>query len=221
MQLAHIIYHCSGTFGYCLGNSGHWAGCDLEGQWYQQQYGAFSSYYIALRAKYRYDMFIGAAVCILETHAPSVQDPVRGLARMVQVSPNTIVIDLALKGLPSGEYYATIREKGDISQGAMSTGGIWEDSKGHLCKLEVDPKGTASVLLDKQVAIWELIGRSMVVSRQQEGAFEQNLEDTLVGVIARSAGVWENDKTVSSLVKLHYQIKETNFRIEVPWFRLC
>jgi copper chaperone for superoxide dismutase len=40
----------------------------------------------------------------------------------------------------------------------------------------------------------------MVVSKQHEGngKFEKNDEDTLVGVIARSAGVWDNDKTVCS-----------------------
>ncbi len=40
----------------------------------------------------------------------------------------------------------------------------------------------------------------MVVSRQDEQGREplKNDEDTVAGVIARSAGVWENDKTVCS-----------------------
>jgi copper chaperone for superoxide dismutase len=56
------------------------------------------------------------------------------------------------------------------------------------------------VFLDKPIQIWEMIGRGMVVSKQHEGEgkFEKNDEDTLVGVIARSAGVWDNDKTVCS-----------------------
>jgi copper chaperone for superoxide dismutase len=48
------------------------------------------------------------------------------------------------------------------------------------------------------VGIWEMIGRSMVVSKNKEGPFRKDDADTLVGVIARSAGVWENDKTVCS-----------------------
>ena len=64
-----------------------------------------------------------AGVCILETHATSVSEPVRGLARMVQVSPTLTLIDLTILGLSLGTYEATIRETGDISRGAASTGG--------------------------------------------------------------------------------------------------
>ncbi|KAF8451307.1 superoxide dismutase [Terfezia claveryi] len=146
-----------------------------------------------------------AAVCILETHSPNVPDPVRGLARMVQVSPEVIIIDLTIRGLPAGTYSATIRNCGDISRGAETTGGVWEGDKeeprGQLGTFEVDSAGTAGVLLDKKIAIWELIGRSMVASRQndyKDKKFQENAEDTVVGVIARSAGAWENDKTVCS-----------------------
>ncbi|RJE17087.1 copper chaperone [Aspergillus sclerotialis] len=38
----------------------------------------------------------------------------------------------------------------------------------------------------------------MVVSKNKEGPFRKDDADTLVGVIARSAGVWDNDKTVCS-----------------------
>lgn len=55
------------------------------------------------------------------------------------------------------------------------------------------------MFIDKPIAIWEMIGRGMVVSKQTgEGRFERNDGDTLVGVVARSAGVWDNDKTVCS-----------------------
>jgi copper chaperone for superoxide dismutase len=43
-----------------------------------------------------------------------------------------------------------------------------------------------------------MIGRSIVVAKQQDAAFSKNDPDTLVGVVARSAGAWENDKTVCS-----------------------
>ena len=149
-----------------------------------------------------------ASVCILETHANGVSDPVRGLARMVQVSDSRTLVDLTLRGVSPGTYHATIREKGDISRGAASTGGIWDAVKhlvgfsqprGMFGTVEVGRDGRGSAFLDRPVSVWEIIGRSMVVSKQQhEGAFQSEDPDTLVGVIARSAGVWDNEKTVCS-----------------------
>lgn len=126
---------------------------------------------------------------------------------MVQVSPSLTVIDLTLRGLRPGTYWATVRETGDISNGAISTGGIWTDSKegalrprGIFGTVTVAKDGVGSVFFDKPIQIWEMIGRGMVISEQHEGEgkFKKNDEDTLVGVIARSAGVWDNDKTVCS-----------------------
>ncbi|KAF7115633.1 hypothetical protein CNMCM5793_002873 [Aspergillus hiratsukae] len=152
-----------------------------------------------------------SAVCILETHSTTVPNKIRGLARMVQVSSNMTLVDLTINGLAPGKYWATVREAGDISRGAESTGGIWEALKakvmgseapkqprGLFGSVDVDEKGRGNVFLDRRVAIWELIGRSMVVSKSQEGPFRQEDPDTLVGVIARSAGVWDNDKIVCS-----------------------
>ena len=152
-------------------------------------------------------MSAGAAVCILETHSNTVSDKVRGLARFVQISVNLTLIDLTIRGLSPGNYWATIRQTGDISNGAISTQGIWAGPKenalkprGVLGTLQVDKDGIGSVFIDKPIQIWEMIGRGLVISKQHEGEgkFEKNDEDTLVGVIARSAGVWDNDKTVCS-----------------------
>lgn len=149
-----------------------------------------------------------AAVCILETHASSVKDHVRGLIRMVQVSPNMTILDMTLKGVSPGLYNVTVRETGNISDGAASTGVVWDlmearrqsrPAKGVFGTIHVAPSGLGSVFLDKPIQIWEMIGRSIVVSRQKsEGPFDKEDADTLVGVIARSAGVWDNDKTVCS-----------------------
>lgn len=131
---------------------------------------------------------------------------------MVQVSSGVTLVDLTINGIAPGKYWATIREAGDISQGAVSTGGIWESLKSKVLGSEtpqkeprgvfgtvnVDDKGRGNVFLDRPVAIWELIGRSMVVAGNTEGPFKREDENTLVGVIARSAGVWDNDKMVCS-----------------------
>ncbi|PGH16694.1 hypothetical protein AJ79_01567 [Helicocarpus griseus UAMH5409] len=149
-----------------------------------------------------------ASVCILETHASTVTNSIRGLARMVQVAPKLTLVDLTINGLPSGKYWATVRDNGDISEGPASTGGIWEALKrkvqgsepprGVFGEVEVGSNGKGNVFFDRPVAVWELIGRSMVVSKSKEGPFEKEDPNTLVGVIARSAGVWDNDKMVCS-----------------------
>lgn len=130
---------------------------------------------------------------------------------MVQVSSNMTLVDLTINGLSPGRYWATVRQAGDISQGASSTGGIWEalkstvlgsetpkEPRGVFGTVDVDEKGRGNVFMDRPVAIWEMIGRSMVLSKSKEGPFKREDPDTLVGVIARSAGVWDNDKMVCS-----------------------
>ncbi|CCF35182.1 heavy-metal-associated domain-containing protein [Colletotrichum higginsianum] len=132
---------------------------------------------------------------------------VRGLARMVQVSPTTTLIDLTLRGVAPGTYRATIREYGNLAEGASSTGPVWSggsegdavNAKGFLGVFDIGKDGRGSAYLDKPFQIWEVIGHAMVVSRQDESAGSlKNDLDTVVGVIARSAGVWDNDKTVCS-----------------------
>lgn len=126
---------------------------------------------------------------------------------MVEVAPSLTLIDLTISRLSPGKYSITVRQTGDISKGALSMGGIWTDPKdaalkprGHFGTVTVGKDGTGSVFLDQPIQIWEMIGRGMVVSRQHDGMgkFEKNDNDTVVGVVARSAGVWDNDKTVCS-----------------------
>lgn len=137
-----------------------------------------------------------------------MSDQVRGLARIVQVSSTHSLVDLTIRGLSPGTYWATIRQTGDISSGAASAGGVWgelisklgksPEPKGLLGTVDVGPDGRGSVFLDRPLQIWELIGRSMIVSRNRHGEHQQDDPNTLVGVIARSAGAWDNDKTVCS-----------------------
>ena len=136
---------------------------------------------------------------------------------MVQVAPALTIFDMTIRGLSPGTYHASIRESGDIRNGPESVGTIWEwglwqrekpqkkPIRGVLGTIEVSKGGSGSVFLDKPIQIWEMIGRSMVVSRKNsveggsgQNGFDKQDPDTLVGVIARSAGVWDNDKTVCS-----------------------
>lgn len=153
----------------------------------------------------------GAAVCILETHSTQATNKVRGLARIIQVSPSLTLVDLTVRGLSPGKYWATVRETGNISNGATSIGGVWgavkapssrsissRSARGVLGTVTVGQNGLGTVFLDRPIQIWEMIGRGMVVSKDPDGTSKQDDPDVLVGVIARSAGVWDNDKTVCS-----------------------
>ncbi|KAJ6439923.1 copper chaperone for superoxide dismutase [Purpureocillium lavendulum] len=152
-----------------------------------------------------------AAVSILETFANKVEThdnddqdrDVRGLARMVQVSPDRTLVDLTVRGVAPGTYRATIRAYGDLKDGATSTGPVWSGGdgkvKGTLGEVEVGKDGRGAAFVDHPFQIWEAIGHAMVLTKQDEGrGLLSNDEDTVVGVIARSAGMWENDKTVCS-----------------------
>lgn len=135
---------------------------------------------------------------------------------MVQVSdkdPPRTLVDLTLRGLEEGTYNTTVRSTGDVSRGAASTGSIWgglrsacqpNDARpsGYLGQVGVGKDGRGNAFLDQELGVSEIIGRAMVVSKERPEAFlrsfEENDEGTVFGVIARSAGVWDNDKTVCS-----------------------
>ncbi|ROW12239.1 hypothetical protein VMCG_00024 [Cytospora schulzeri] len=173
----------------------------------------------------------GAAVSILETYHQRKEErdqvpdheksrEVRGLARMVEVSKTVTLVDLTLRGVAPGTYRATIREYGDLKDGASSTGPVWKGDltapspelkgavRGELGTVEIGPDGRGSIFLDRPFQVWEVIGHAFAVSAQAEttttggggGGAQglQNDENTVVGVIARSAGMWDNDKTVCS-----------------------
>lgn len=166
---------------------------------------------------------IGSAVSILETYAQDksarerVPDKeknreVRGLARMVEVSRTVTLVDLTLRGIAPGKYRVTIREYGNLEDGASSAGPVWKGDmtgpesqknqvRGDLGIVEIGKDGRGAIFLDRPFQVWEVIGHAFVVTSQDEGAEGKPLrndENTVVGVIARSAGMWDNDKTVCS-----------------------
>lgn len=149
-----------------------------------------------------------AAVCILKTQSSTVRDRVRGLICMVQVGPNLTVLDIPLQGMSPGTYNVTVREFANSSNGAASTGGVWDlleadaeesprTAKGVLGAIDVRQDGLGSVFLNRPITIGEIFGHSIVAIRKTE-QFDEEDPDILVGVIARSAGVLANDKTVSN-----------------------
>ncbi|KAL8835696.1 MAG: hypothetical protein Q9170_003198, partial [Blastenia crenularia] len=104
-----------------------------------------------------------AAVCILEippsfSSTPTASSkskynsPVRGLARLIQLSDQLTLLDLTLTSLPKGRYNVSVRQTGDISMGAKSLGPVYtgEDvgrrKEGELGVIEVDEKGRGNLV---------------------------------------------------------------------------
>ena len=145
-----------------------------------------------------------AAVCILETPPPptppSVPEasPVRGLARLIELSDRITLLDMTLTGLPTGTYKASIQQSGDISRVPESMGGVFNglerDKTGELGILKLDDTGRGSLVGEIDWRVWEMVGRGVVVERLDQDRERGNR--LVVGVVARSAGVWENEKVV-------------------------
>ncbi|SCV03700.1 LAME_0H12530g1_1 [Lachancea meyersii CBS 8951] len=142
-----------------------------------------------------------AAVSILETFGPidANDTPVRGLARIVSIGSTKTWFDITLNGLHQpGNYYASIRKSGDISNGAKSAGAsFYEFPVPIKCNSKSDLGDnlySGQAFLSTPFQIWELVGRSFMVTTDSN--HEPGTSTEICGVIARSAGVWQNDKQV-------------------------
>lgn len=143
-----------------------------------------------------------AAVSILEQFNKQQNESiVKGLARIVSVDDKKTFFDININGVEKpGLYYASVRSCGDVTAGVNSTGDILYEFENPIeCSKpsDIGPNlysGTAFVSAPLQ--IWELIGRSFVVTSNKN---QTNLTDddiSIYGVVARSAGVWQNEKQV-------------------------
>ncbi|KAI9305410.1 superoxide dismutase [Cunninghamella echinulata] len=164
----------------------------------------------------------GAAVCIFDTYGedPNQQLPqgTSGLARFVQIDPDTCLIDLTVQGLKPGLHGVHIHECGDVSKGWFSTGDHFnptgvdhgDSENGHIGDLGnvlVDENGWGDLVIESErIKVWDIIGRSMVITSHQDdlgkGGNDKSKWDgnsgsgLLCGIIARSAGAFENMKKV-------------------------
>ena len=72
--------------------------------------------------------------------------------------------------------------------------GLEGDKTGNLGTLKVDETGKGSLVGEVDWRVWEMVGRGVVVERL--GEENERRGGLVVGVVARSAGVWENEKVV-------------------------
>lgn len=144
------------------------------------------------------DLHSGAAVCIFEpytyahptgsTPPPSPNKKPGGLVRLLQVDPETCLVDVTVHGFPAGRYDVEIRECGDLSRGCESTGELIR----RLGEIKVGEDGWGDLIVEEgEVKVWEVVGRGITVSLEGK-------KGVMAGVVARSAGVFENAKRVCS-----------------------
>lgn len=135
-----------------------------------------------------------SAVAILEDFKGETmrEGLVDGLARIVQVGEHRTMFDITINGpeLPAGEYTVSVNENGDISRGIATTGKEMYTFPETLKCTSTGNGARGHAFWAAPLQAWEVIGRSFVL--KQVGGENQ----TLGGVIARSAGAWENDKQV-------------------------
>ena len=116
------------------------------------------------------------------------------------------VVDISLSGVGFGRWGASVREKGDVSRGLQSTGAVWNgrdstssdnlserERKGWIGEVVVNEEGRGGIVGVGRWEVWEVVGRGLVLERLDDEGL-----GNVAGVIARSAGVWDNEKTVCS-----------------------
>lgn len=99
-------------------------------------------------------------------------------------------------------------------------GALHRGAQGELCTVVVDRDGRGKVVEEIKWGVAEMVGRGIVVERNDDdsnnrgcgvndiatqrqssgggGETEQGVGTVVVGVVARSAGAWENSKVVCS-----------------------
>ncbi|XP_058838463.1 copper chaperone for superoxide dismutase [Topomyia yanbarensis] len=112
---------------------------------------------------------------------------VRGVVRFCALAEQGVVVDGVIDGLEESKpYRLNVHECGDISDGCDSVGSVYNSSN-----INSDENGRATVrFVNKRLAVWDIIGRSVVIAESDE---DRRLT---CGIIARSAGIFENYKKI-------------------------
>ncbi|CAH2324790.1 copper chaperone for superoxide dismutase [Pelobates cultripes] len=159
----------------------------------------------------------GAAVAII-----SGEDAIQGVVRFLQVSEDNCIIDGTLDGLSPGLHGIHIHEYGDISEGCASCGehynpdgnthggpGDIDRHVGDLGNIFANDDGRAIFRVENnRLKVWDIIGRSLVVDEKEDDLGQGYLPLSKItgnsgkrlafGIIARSAGLYENVKKICS-----------------------
>lgn len=175
-----------------------------------------------VKSRDRGDNVTTAAVAMLGHPVGFSNNMVKGVVRFVQADDDVCVIDGTIDGLTPGCHGLHIHECGDISRGCDSVGEHFDLSggchggphdepgkrhTGDLGNIEANESGRAVFRLeDEQVKVWDIIGRSIVVTSNADDygkgptEFSQidgsSGERLACGIISRSAGLFQNAKQI-------------------------
>lgn len=121
-------------------------------------------------------------------------EALKGVVRFCAISDSTsgCVIDGAADGLqPNLKVAINVHEYGDVSSGCESVGSVFEQSSHSEKVVNSDANGQLSFrIVDQHLNVSDLIGRSVVISKAD------SKERLGCGIIARSAGIFENYKKI-------------------------
>ncbi|XP_049292491.1 copper chaperone for superoxide dismutase [Anopheles funestus] len=133
-----------------------------------------------------------SAVAMIEHGNESIN--VRGVVRFCTLSnvagQRGAVVDGTIDGLtPNGSYQLNVHECGDISEGCRSVGAVYDSNE-----ISSDSSGRATVrFVNERIEVGDLIGRSVVIAETDSAQQQRRLS---CGIIARSAGIFENYKKI-------------------------
>ncbi|CAI5503755.1 unnamed protein product [Closterium sp. Naga37s-1] len=132
---------------------------------------------------------------------------IHGVVRFAQASIEEVWVEAQFDGLsPSTAHAWAVNEYGDLTRGADSTGRCYpgeapsaaaaDGPAGDLGVLNTDDKGHAAYAAPStRLKVWDLIGRAVAV---YDGADRASSKGLAAAVIARSAGVGQNYKSLCS-----------------------
>jgi len=130
-----------------------------------------------------------------------------GICRFVQIAPKTVLMDLTVRlprpssvGLQPAKaaFNVYISSTGNLVNPPSTTGKAFLP----LGQIEPDRDGYGDMFREVDGELWEWIGRGCIVeaanqpSTPSSGTSPSVLGRIFAGVVARSAGIWGNDKTV-------------------------
>ncbi|KAM5247939.1 copper chaperone for superoxide dismutase [Ctenodactylus gundi] len=160
---------------------------------------------------------LGAAVAILG--GPGI---VQGVVRFLQLTPEQCLIEGTIDGLQPGLHGLHVHQYGDLTNDCNSCGDHFNPDgtshggpqdldrhRGDLGNVHADADGRAVFRMeDKQLKVWDVIGRSLVIDEGEDdlgrgghplSKLTGNSGKRLAcGIIARSAGLFQNPKQICS-----------------------
>lgn len=144
----------------------------------------------------------------------------QGVVRFLQLTPERCLIEGTIDGLEPGPHGLHVHQFGDLTRNCNSCGdhfnpdgtshGGPQDSdrhRGDLGNVHADANGQAIFRIeDEQLKVWDVIGRSLVIDEGEDdlgrgghplSKITGNSGERLAcGIIARSAGLFQNPKQI-------------------------